>query len=189
MPPSNPFDFSDFGGRPQAPPTGPPSGGFGPPSGGFGPPSSPSGFTLPPQAPQQQGPAGGFDPFFGQSGAPVGGEEAFGGPSAPMGPLTVSGPPIRLMAAALGIAVLGVLLGLVSVLLGSVLIALLGWLLAGPVAIGALAWFGAADTRRRTSSVYSAPAWLAKANWVVLGLSAIGIALSAWQIALWAGRL
>ena len=192
MPPSNPFDFSDFGqssaappsggfGAPMAPPVGPQSSGFNPQS---------SGFNPPPTATRPGG--GGFDPFgaggdvIAPGGSPFGGSEG-----TPMiGDLTVAGPPTKLMFGALGVAILGVILGLVAIPLdNSVVLALLGWLLAGPGAIGMLAWFSAADTKRRMNSVYSAPAWLSNGYWAVLAVSAMGIALGAWQIARWAGRL
>ena len=66
---------------------------------------------------------------------------------------------------------------------------LAGWLLAGPVAIGVLAQYSRVDTRRRTDAVYSAPTWTGGAYWLVLAVCLVGIALAAWQIALWAGRL
>lgn len=181
MPPSNPFDFSDFGQGSAAAP----SGGFGAPAG-----AQSGGFNPPPPATRPAG--GGFDPFGagGDVMAPAG--SPFGGSAGtPMiGDLTVARPPMNLLFAALGVAVLGVVLGLVAIPLdNSVVLALLGWLLAGPGAIGVLAWFSAADTRRRMNSVYSAPAWLSNGYWAVLAVSAVGIGLGAWQIALWAGRL
>ncbi|OHU86024.1 hypothetical protein [Mycobacterium talmoniae] len=180
MPPSNPFDFSDFGGRPPGPPPGPPPG-VAPPLGAPAPLGAP-----PPAMP----PAGGFDPFAGQPPAPAA-AEAFGGParSATMGSLAVAGPPLQLVAAALAVALVGIIFGVAATVTGStVVLAFAGWLLAGPAAIGVLAWFNAADTRRRLSSVYSAPTWLSTAYWVVLAACAVGIGIGAWQIALWAGR-
>ena len=61
--------------------------------------------------------------------------------------------------------------------------------LAWGIAIGALAVYNRVDTRRRTASIYSAPAWTARLYWVVLAACLVGIALSAWQIASWAGRI
>jgi hypothetical protein len=37
--------------------------------------------------------------------------------------------------------------------------------------------------------VYSAPTWTGSAYWLVLAVCLVGIAVAAWQIALWAGRL
>lgn len=93
-----------------------------------------------------------------------------------------------LFAAAFAVAGLGALIALLALPNAAVLSAFSGWLLAGPAAIGILAWFSHVDTRRRLSSVYSAPTWLRSAYWVLVGLCAVGIALGAWQIALWAGR-
>ena len=185
---SNPFDFSDFG--PPARPAGP-----GGPAG-----ASPVGAPSP----------GGFDPWAGQPQAPaqqpVGPEDAFGpaptpGYSAtdafgqstgmPGGvSLQTAGPPLVWFAVALGLAVVGAIIAIVVFILGSSwgALAILGWLLAGPVAIGALAVYTRVDTRRRTEAIYSAPTWTSTLYWVVLGACLVGIALSAWQIALWAGR-
>ena len=44
------------------------------------------------------------------------------------------------------------------------------------------------DTRRRSESIYSAPRWATTLYWAVLVVCLVGIALAAWQIALWAGR-
>lgn len=179
MAPSSPFDFSDFGARPPSAQPGP-----GPGPGFPGAPPAAPGFGPPPRPP---GPSGGFDPFAGQPVAvPAASNEAFGGPvSATAGALSVAGPPLALFAAALGVAVLGIILGAVG---GSaVLLAFTGWLAAGPAAIGVLAWFNGVDTRRRLSSVYSAPTWLSSAYWVVMAACAVGIGLAAWHIAWWAG--
>lgn len=180
----NPFDFSDFGpprrptgptpppaGQPPAAPPG--AGGF---STGFDPWANAPKTQPRPGAPDAFGEAGGGD-AFGQSGA-------LGG-----GALATAGPPVVWFAVALALAAAGVVLALLSALSGGVLAtALVGWLLAGPIAIGALAVYTRVDTRRRTESIYSAPRWAATFYWAVLAVCLIGIALGAWQIALWAGR-
>ena len=174
---SSPFDFSDFGSRSPS----------GPPAPGPGTPRAPSAAPSFGPRPTPQGPASGFDPFAGEPGmTPVAAGEAFGGPAAvPAGALTVAGPPLPLFGAALAVAVVGIILGAVGG--AAVPLAFLGWLLAGPTAIGILAWFNAADTRRRLSSVYSAPTWLGSAYWVVMAACGVGIGVAAWQIAWWAG--
>ncbi|GAB1813559.1 hypothetical protein [Mycobacterium sp. MUNTM1] len=180
----NPFDFSDFGPGKQAPP-----------GGG--------------QAPVQQGGgfSGGFDPWANQPPAPgrsdafqgppafdpTGGRDAFGqltATPAGVGALTTAGPPLAWFAVALALALAGVALAGVSALGGPMIAAAVaGWLLAGPLAIGALAVFSRVDTRRRTEAIYSAPTWTSTLYWVVLAVCLVGIAVGAWQIALWAGTL
>jgi len=190
----NPFDFSDFG--PAKRPTGPT-----PPSAGAGVP--------PPGAPTPPGHSGGFDPWAGQPptaaprtgqdtfGPPAGqdafgqptGQDAFGQTGSAAGTLATAGPPLHWFAVALALAVAGVVLAGIGALSGgNIVTALIGWLLAGPVAIGALALYTRVDTRRRTETIYSAPTWAATLYWVVLVVCLIGIAVGAWQIALWAGR-
>jgi hypothetical protein len=168
---SNPFDFSDFGG---AAPTGN------------------NGREARTDRPQGHVSAGGFDPFA--TGSPVtrrnsAVDEAFTVPNVQPGSVAVAGPPLRKIAAALAVAVTGIVLSAVAVNSDStVLLAFAGWLLAGPAAIGVMAWFTHEDTRRRLSSVYSAPTWLPTAYWAVVAVCAVGIGVGAWQIALWAGR-
>jgi hypothetical protein len=182
----NPFDFSDFGPskRPIAP-TPPPAGPGGPAA---APPQGGDGFST------------GFDPWanqpttqsrsrrervFDQSG----GQDAFGIATS-TGTLTTAGPPLKWFAVTLVLAVAGAVLALISAAAGGGVLAtaLAGWLLAGPLAIGALAVYTRVDTRRRSESIYSAPRWTATLYWVVLVVCLVGIALGAWQIALWAGR-
>jgi hypothetical protein len=165
---SNPFDFSDFGGR------------------------SPNGREAGSARPERQPPAGNFDPFASESPAARRSpavSEVFAGAAAQPGPSTVAGPPLRMVAAGFAVAVTGIVLGTLAAANGStVLLAFAGWLLAGPAAIGVMAWFTHVDTRRRLNSVYSAPTWLATAYWTVVAVCGVGIGVGAWQIALWAGR-
>ncbi|KZS62968.1 hypothetical protein [Mycobacterium ostraviense] len=175
MAPSDPFDFSDFG-APSAPPPQPRS---------TSAPDQPAGRET--NRPFDTG----FDPFADQAfdqARPVAGD-AFGGSDSGLGEgaLTVARPPVALFALALGLAVAGVVIGM---LWGPWLpAAFAGWLLAGPVAIGVLAEFTRVDTQRRANAVYSAPRWVATLYWVVLGVCLLGIAVGAWHIAIWAGRL
>ncbi|MDH6196284.1 hypothetical protein M2272_002927 [Mycobacterium frederiksbergense] len=176
MAPTDPFDFSDFGGSVPGNPT----------SGRLAgsPQSQPHSIPRPVD--------GSFDPFADhiapgrQSTHSDVFEDAAG---SPIRALTVAGPPVTLFAAAFVTALTGVILG-VAAITGdtTVVLAFAGWLLAGPAAIGVLAWFSGVDTRRRLSSVYSAPTWLSTAYWAVLATCAVGIGLGAWQLALWAGR-
>ncbi|BBZ36012.1 hypothetical protein [Mycolicibacterium confluentis] len=193
----NPFDFSDFGPARQPGGTPPPAFG-GAPAPHQGPPAASGGFdpwaNQPPsaQSPARPNPESAFgDPgAFGQSG---GQQDVFGLPGSGVaagGALTTSGPPMIWFVIALGLAIAGFVIALAGALAGGLLAtALVGWLLAGPVAIGALATYTRIDTRRRTETIYSAPAWAANLYWAVLAVCLVGIALGAWQIALWAGRL
>lgn len=188
MKPANPFDFSDFG---------------------------PQQHSAPAPAPGESGLSGGFDPWanepkpgarpqfpaapadaFGASAAtfdPTSGRDTFGQLTAsPAGTatLTTAGPPLVWFAVALALAVLGVALAGLSALSGPMIASAVGgWLLAGPLAIGALAVYSRVDTRRRTEAIYSAPTWTSTFYWVVLAVCLLGIAVGAWQIALWAGTL
>ena len=181
----NPFDFSDFG----PPAGGPATGGPTPPRTGAGAQSRPGGDL-----------STGFDPWVNEpkpqprprrqdAFGPSSDRDAFGGPFT-AGTLATAGPPLKWFAVALALAVAGVVLALVSAAEGGGVIApaLAGWLLAGPLAIGALAAYTRVDTRRRSESIYSAPRWTARLYWAVLLVCLAGIALGAWQIALWAGR-
>jgi hypothetical protein len=182
----NPFDFSDFGPqkRPSAP-TPPPAGPGGPSAaapqdgGGFS-----TGFDPWANQPKTK-PRSGQEGVFGQSG----GQDAFG-QATNAGTLATAGPPLKWFAVTSVLAVAGVVLALISAASGGgvLMTALAGWLLAGPLAIGALAVYTRVDTRRRSESIYSAPRWAATLYWAVLVVCVVGIALGAWQIALWAGR-
>ena len=180
----NPFDFSDFGPPKRSSVPTPPSG----PGGPAAPSQGADGFST------------GFDPWanqpktqsgsrqegeFGQSGA----QDAFGQATS-AGMLATAGPPLTWFAVTLLLAMAGVVLTVISAASGGgVLVpALAGWLLAGPLAIGALAVYSRVDTRRRSESIYSAPRWTTTLYWAVLVVCLVGIALGAWQIALWAGR-
>lgn len=184
----NPFDFSDFGPGKQP---------------------APGGGQAPAHGQQGGGLSGGFDPWANQRPAPArpdafpgpaapafdpaGGRDAFGqltASSAGVGALTTAGPPLVWFAVALALALAGVALAGASALGGPMIAAAVGgWLLAGPLAIGALAVFSRVDTRRRTEAIYSAPTWTSTLYWVVLAVCLVGIAVGAWQIALWAGTL
>lgn len=175
MPRSDPFDFSEFGtGRaahppsPQAPPTGPTSK-----------PTRNRAFDT------------GFDPFADQrsDGSDIRNPDVFGPTTgaASAAAMTVARPPVALFAFAFAIAAAGLVIGLVcGPRLGA---AFVGWLLAGPVAIGVLAQFSRVDTSRRTNAVYSAPRWVSNVYWLILGVCLLGVAVGAWHIALWAGTL
>jgi hypothetical protein len=183
----NPFDFSDFGPGKQAPggggrPQGQQGGAF---SGGFDPwanqrPAAPRlGHSDAFQAPPAFDPTTGRDAFGQLTASPAG-----------IGALATAGPPLLWFAVALALGIAGIALAATSALGGPIIAAAAaGWLLAGPLAIGALAVFRRVDTRRRTEAIYSAPTWTSRLYWMVLAVCLVGIAVGAWQIALWAGKL
>jgi hypothetical protein len=97
----------------------------------------------------------------------------------------VARPPTALLGLALALATAGIV---TSLLWGRALpAAAAGWLLAGPLAIGALSAYSRVDTRRRADAVYSAPGWTGVAYWGVVTVCLAGIGLGAWYLALWAG--
>ncbi|WP_354523923.1 hypothetical protein [Mycolicibacterium sp. 624] len=100
--------------------------------------------------------------------------------------LTVARPPLALFGLAIALATAG---AVIAGVWGDALAAAgVGWLLAGPLAIGLLAIYTLVDTRRRTNAVYSAPSWTGAAYWTAVTVCMAGIAISAWYLALWAGR-
>mgnify|MGYP001160629483 CR=1 FL=1 len=157
-------------------PFGPPGGGpVGPPPGPFGPgPFTPAGGQSP------------FGPGSPGSGFPGSGTSPAPGPvGAPTTDLTPVGPPAALLAVAGTLAAAGTVVG---VLFWDHWQALIGWLLAGPVAIGVVALFSSRDTLRRTSAVYLRPGWIMAAYAAVMVLVAAGVIVGACGFAIWVGR-
>jgi hypothetical protein len=102
-------------------------------------------------------------------------------------PYAVGQPPVLWL---IGAAVLAVVCAVAAAILGtSPQVAFAAWVGAGPVAIGLLAAFSVQDTAQRARPVYSAQPWTRVLYWAVVVLAFIGIGISAWQLALWAGRL
>lgn len=97
----------------------------------------------------------------------------------------VGSPPTLLLVPPL---VMGVLGALVAYLLGETTVwAFVAWALAGPVAVALLAFYVYRDTRQRARAVYSGDAtWL---YWIALVAIGLGVVVSAWRIAQWAGQL
>lgn len=100
--------------------------------------------------------------------------------------LAVAGPPTWLLAVVGVLAVIGIGIG---VLASSGPVAIAGWALAGPAAIGVLSAFTLLDTKRRAMPVYTQPTWLTAAYGCVLALAGVGIVIGALRIADWVGRL
>jgi hypothetical protein len=167
----DPFDFSDFG-----PPRGVPG--------------SPAGHTTLSSPQPASNLNTGFDPFAGSPPRPAKSHDVFGATATAAteagASLTVARPPLALFGLAIALAAAGAVIA--GVWGGALPAAIVGWLLAGPLAIGILAVYTLVDTRRRTSAVYSAPSWTKAAYWTVVAVCMTGIAIGAWHLALWAGR-
>ncbi|WP_198671953.1 hypothetical protein, partial [Desertihabitans aurantiacus] len=102
--------------------------------------------------------------------------------------VAVARPPVGWLAAALGVAVVAVLLVL-GVARPVPAVPLGGWLLAGPVAVSLLALYTRRDVLARTRPVYAAPGWVRPAYVVVSVLVVLAVAVTAWRLADWVGRL
>lgn len=114
-----------------------------------------------------------------------------GAPSADRGEAAVDlapgRPPIIPLAAALATALLGCV---VALFLGDDPgAAWAAWALSGPVPIVLLAWFARQDVVARTRAAYGAPAWLRPVLIAAGVLVVVGLGLSAWRLAGWAGHL
>ena len=162
---SDPWDFSEYEKKP-APAPGPSSAWS---SGNPGP-------TLPSPSPANPS-SGGFD--FAGSAGPAGIMAA--------GPAAIGRAPVPWLAAGAAAALVG---GLVAGLLGaSPPLALVAWLLSGPIAIALLAVFTTYDTRARAQPAYDLQAWVKPAYVVCLVLCGLAVVASALRIAIWVGRL
>lgn len=132
-----------------------------------------------------------FNPF--QSGMPGPQPAGNTGPT-PLGPRTsgaeaaplqIARPPTVLLSAAGAIAAAGLA---VAVIGWQSWLALIGWALAGPLAIGVMGAFLGSDTRRRAEPIYVRPDWITIAYAAVAVLSAVGIIVGAIGFAIWMGR-
>lgn len=95
--------------------------------------------------------------------------------------------PVIWLAGAIACSVLSVV---VAALFGaSPALAILAWLVGGPVAIALIAFFSLRDTRARTHTLYSADAMVPWLYRLALVLSLAAVVVSALNIANWAGRL
>ena len=107
------------------------------------------------------------------------------GPAASGGQASGSAPWIWLLLA-LGVLLVAILLGLLAH--GKPALSIAGWLLAGFGAIGMLAAFTVADTRRRANPWYSPGAAPSRLRGALAFFALAVVALNAWQFADWAGR-
>ncbi len=160
-----------------------------PGSGGFPAPQPPPGFPAP-----------GGQPGLPAPGAPSGfaiamppgnsGAAAFqaGGPLGidGEGGLQRTGPPWAISLAA---GVLGLAGALVAWFGGAVSMAFICWVVAGPVAMGLLAFFIVRDAQARVTGVYTRPGWVDVIYWGAVAATLLGVLVCAYRIAIWVGRL
>lgn len=123
-----------------------------------------------------------FDPLGSAAPHP---DPLLNGDSAPITRVRSAHPPVLLLVIALVVAVGGGVLGLTS---GSAALAFTGWLLAGPVTFGLLAWFQNRDLRVRATGAYSEPGWVRPLYWSCVSLAGVALLLCAWRLADWVGR-
>ncbi len=193
----NPWDFSDQQSQNSAPQPAP--GGFGSAQPGFGQggnaPFAASAQTPATVASVDQGPAAPFAPGadpFGQSSLEANtpampGVPAAFGESGPVAVLETSRPPVQWLFLAVGLAVVSIV---VALLLGGMPpVAIAAWVVAGPIGIGALAFFTTTDLKARTGAVYLAQGWVKPMYVVALVLCFAGAIVAAWRIADWVGHL
>lgn len=135
--------------------------------------------------------AGGGNPYAPQPGPnpyQPPGSSPFHEAQQPTSSMTFTGPPTGLLVAAAVVAVLGLAVGIVSLFLIAPLSAL-GWVLAGPVAIGLMALYLARDTARRSAAIYVRPDWVKAAYAGVVVLFVIAVLVTAYAVADWVGRM
>jgi hypothetical protein len=101
--------------------------------------------------------------------------------------LEIARPPLPLLGIAAVVSLLALLLA--AVLGETPGVAITAWVLAGPIAIGVLAYFIKADTTERARPIYAAPGWLRPGYVAVLVLCGIAVVVAALRIAFWVGRL
>ncbi|GAA2102134.1 MULTISPECIES: hypothetical protein [Brevibacterium] len=123
------------------------------------------------------------DPFG--TGAPQAQAPAAFGAEVPRKELTVSGPPLAVLWAALVAAVVGV--GVALLPWGPT--SPVGWLFAGPVAILLLGRYGSEDVRRRTDSLYATHPAAVPLYWAAVAVTVLAVLATALLTAFWVGRL
>ena len=170
----DPFDFGPHpGGSGWAPPGAPGQGNL--PGGPiqYGPPPGP--------APTTPGPAPGATAQW----PPPTDRSGFDPPD--LSATTVGKPPLGWLVAALVVGLVGAVLAFFG---DNPVVAVVAWALAGPGAIGLLAVFAQRDVGQRALPIYiSSPGRTTALYWAAIAVAAVGIAVSAWYLALWAGRL
>lgn len=123
-------------------------------------------------------------PFQAADGFDTQPDGAFAAPGG--GSLTLSRPPVFLLFIALAIAVAA---AIVAGVFGQPVLAIVCWVLAGPVAIGVLAFFVMRDNAARSVGVYSSPGWVRPLHIVTSIVCFVAVIVPALRIAFWVGRL
>lgn len=128
-------------------------------------------------------------PFGSQNlGSQPGAQQAPDAPfAAEAGPsdLTVAGPPMHILFIVLGCAALGIIIAV----LPWGFTGIIGWLIAGPVAILMLGNFTTTDVRRRAAGMYASRSAATTLYWMAAILTLIAVIVTAILTALWVGRL
>jgi hypothetical protein len=128
-------------------------------------------------------PAGGWDdstpaPRVTENGGDDRGSLSGAAPSG--GPSSTVAAPLSVLGGGLLLAIAGLAMGLV---VNSASLAVVGWTLAGPLAVGAFGIFLVSDVRRRAQPMYAESS---AANWArrsLIVLATAGVAFNAWTIA------
>ncbi len=137
-------------------------------------------------SPDPASPGSGRYPFVGSASFTGPGNDPLGPPASAIPAVAPIRPPILWLGLSAAAGLVG---GFVGWFFGVRLVpALLGWLLAGPVAIGLLARYIWRDTVRRAQPTRTDYGWTGPAYYACAVLAILATALAAYEIALWFGR-
>lgn len=110
----------------------------------------------------------------------VGGSATLSGTS-----ITPVSPPVILLYSSLLSAGLGAVLAWI---LGSSAMTLLGWVFAGPIAIGLIGYYHKVDTLRRATDLYAEPGYLKILYMTTIAVCLVAVVIAAVFVGLWWGR-
>lgn len=99
--------------------------------------------------------------------------------------ITPASPPAILLYSSLLSAGLGATLAWI---LGSSAMTLLGWVLAGPIAIGLIGYYHKVDTSRRATDLYAEPGHLKILYTTTMAVCLVAVVIAAVFVGLWWGR-
>lgn len=99
--------------------------------------------------------------------------------------LSVAGPPMHILFIVIGLAVLGIAIAV----LPWGFTGIIGWVIAGPVAILMLGNYTTTDVKRRASGMYASRPAASTLYWVAAIVTIIAVIVTALLTALWVGRL